>query len=161
MASKKSDATASLSPSRQLTALIAKLPPGPQKLLRAARTNLRKRFPTANELVYEYARSLVLSYSATERGGEAVVALSATADGVTLHLNHGPRLKDPHGLLQGNGRAMREIPLESARTLSRPEVIALMNAAARLTKPALARTGKGVVVIKSGSPKRATRPRRS
>lgn len=139
------------SPARQLSTLIAKLPPGPQRIMRGSRTALRKRFPTANELVYEYARSLVISYSATERGGEAAVAISATADGVTLHLNHGPELKDPHGLLQGKGRAMREIPLESARMLTRPEVIALINAAAKLTKPALARTGKGAVILKSGA----------
>ncbi len=150
-----------LSPARQVSALIDKLAPGPQKVMRGARTALKKRFPTANELVYEYARSLVISYSATERGGEAVVALSATAEGVTLHLNHGPELKDPHGLLQGNGRAMRQIPLESARTLSRPEVIALINAAAKLSKPALAKTGKGILVIKSAATKRAPTPRKS
>jgi hypothetical protein len=52
----------------QLAGLIAKLEPKNQKLIKSMRRVLRKRFPTVNELVYDYTKSLVISYSPNERG---------------------------------------------------------------------------------------------
>src|SRR4051794_20628515 len=46
-------AEASASPATQLSAFLAKLEPDVARLVRAARGKLRKRMPTANELVYD------------------------------------------------------------------------------------------------------------
>jgi len=44
-----------------------------------------------------------------------VCAVAATKKGAKLLLHKGALLDDPHGLLRGSGRYLREIPLESIR----------------------------------------------
>ena len=112
----------SFSAERQIAGFIAKFEPNNQKLIRSVRKVLRKRFPTANELVYDYRKNFVIGYSPIESGSDAIVAMTADADGVALYFNQGPSLPDPHKILMGDGRQTRFIRLESARVLLRPEV---------------------------------------
>src|ERR1041384_5025138 len=114
------------SPVAELKALIEKFGPADQKLIRSVRTALRKRFPTANELAYDYGSSVVISYSPTDRGIDAIVALAARADAVRLYLSPGPQLPDPKGILQGAGKATRFIEVEAASRLAHPDVKALI-----------------------------------
>jgi hypothetical protein len=116
-------------PEAILRALIAKLAPEDQKLFRSVRAALRKRAPAANELLYDYGHSLVISYTATEHGKDGVLALSAKADGLRLYFNQCRRLKDPKKLLQGSASQVRFIRLESARQLAQPDLKALITAA--------------------------------
>jgi hypothetical protein len=134
-------------PAAQLRGLVARLPLPQQRLLRAVRTALRRRFPTANELVYDYGRFVVLSYSPTARGIDAVVALAGRPDGVVLYLNQGPALPDPHGLLRGSGKATRHLPIVAGRQLSHPHVRALLTAAAQQAPVRLPATGKGRLLV--------------
>ena len=134
-------------PAAQLRGLVARLPLPQQRLLRTVRTALRRRFPTANELVYDYGRFVVLSYSPTARGIDAVVALAGRPDGVVLYLNQGPALPDPHGLLCGSGKATRHLPIVAGRQLSHPHVRALLTAAAQQAPVRLPATGKGRLLV--------------
>jgi hypothetical protein len=134
-------------PAAQLRGLVARLPLPQQRLLRAVRTALRRRFPTANELVYDYGRFVVLSYSSTTRGIDAVVALAGRPDGVVLYLNQGPALPDPHGLLRGRGKATRHLPIVAGGQLSHPHVRALLTAAAQQAPVRLPATGKGRLLV--------------
>ena len=52
---------------RQLKSFIAKFEPALQTLIRAVRKTLRKRFPTAYELVYDNYNFFVIGYGPTER----------------------------------------------------------------------------------------------
>ena len=143
---------------QQVRSFIAKCEPKHQTLIRAVRKALRKRFPTADELVYDYSNNFVIGYSATQRGSDAIVALAAGADGLRLYFNNGPKLPDPKKILLGSGKQTRFIWLESVKALARPEVKALMAAALERTKFPLRETGRGKVIIKSSSAKQ--RPRR-
>jgi hypothetical protein len=67
-------------------------------------------------------------------------------------------LPDPKKILQGSGNQNRYIRLESAATLARPEVEALIRAAIAQAKTPLPERGRGYTVIKSVSAKQ--RPRR-
>src|SRR5690349_21714643 len=96
----------------QVRALLARLAPGHERLVGALRRALRKRLPTAYELVYEYASWLVISYAPSERGYEGVVAIRGSAEGVALYLT-GKGLPDPEKLLQGSGKLARFIPVAS------------------------------------------------
>ena len=109
-------------PEAQLRSYIGKLDPKNQKLVRSVRAALRKRFPTANELVYDYPSSLVIGYSPTDRGIESIVALSARATGVSLFFSQGPKLPDPNRILLGAGKATRFIQLDAASRLAQPDV---------------------------------------
>lgn len=91
-------------PEAQLRSFIDRLDPKGQKIVRAVRAAIRKRLPTANELAYDYAHSLVLGYSPTDRGIDGIVSIAARADGVRLYFSQGPQLPDPKRLLLGSGR---------------------------------------------------------
>src|SRR5437667_11929480 len=104
-----STAVARRSAEAQLRMLIAKFAPGHLRLIGALRRWLRKRLPTAHEVVYEYHDFFVISYSPNERGYEGVLAIraSANANGVRLYLNRGKGLADPAKLLRGSGKQTR------------------------------------------------------
>jgi len=102
----------------QVRAGIAKFAPAHLRLVGAMRRWLRKRLPTAHEVVYEYRDCFVISYSPSERGYEGVLALRASAEGVRLYFNRGKELPDPAKLLHGSGNQTRWIHLEGASTPS-------------------------------------------
>jgi hypothetical protein len=118
-------------------------------LIAAARKALRKRLPAAYEIVYDYKRFLVISVSPSGHGYEGVLALHAGPDGVKLYFHRGKGLPDPEKLLKGSAKLVRFIELESAATLKRPAVVALMEAAIAKSDVPFAKSGRGPVVIRS------------
>lgn len=143
---------------KQLKGFIAKFDPSMSQLIRECRAALRKRFPTANELVYDNYNFFVIGYCTTERPSDCVVSLAANAKGVGLSFYRGSSLPDPHGLLQGSGSQNRFIRLGGADTLSRPEILELLEAAEAQASPRFRGAGRGKLIIRSISEKQ--RPRR-
>jgi hypothetical protein len=143
----------------QLRAMIAKFVPAHLRLIGAVRRWLRKRLPTAHEVVYEYNDCVVISFSPNERGYEGVFAIRASANGVRLYFNRGKELPDPAKLLQGSGKQTRSIDLEGASTLARPEVACLIEEAIARNRVPFASAGRGSVIIRSASAKRRRRRR--
>src|SRR4051812_37540652 len=146
-----------LSPEKQLAAFIAKFEPKNQALIRAVRRAMRKRLPTATEMVYDNYNFFVIGYSPTGRASDAVFSIAAFAKGVSLVFTHGARLADPDKLLRGAGNQVRSMRLESAADLDNSGVKRLMAAALAQGKPMP--RGKGKLVISSISKKQ--RPRRA
>jgi hypothetical protein len=142
----------------QLKSFIAKFEPKHQTLLRAVRKALRKRFPTANELVYDNYNFFVIGYGSTERPSDGILSIAGGASGVNLFFLRGAEIRDPKRILLGSGNQVRFIRVESAADLARPEVEALLAAAAAQAKTPLAPSGKGKLIIRSVSAKQ--RPRR-
>ena len=142
----------------QLRSLIDKFAPAHLRLIGAMRRWLRKRLPTAHEVVYEYRDWFVISYSPNDHGYEGVLGIRASADGVKLFFNYAKELPDPAKLLQGSGNQTRSINLEGASTLARPEVARLIDEAIARNPVPFARAGRGPVVIRSTSAKRRGRP---
>jgi len=138
----------------EVRALIAKHAAAHEKLIASMRRSLRKRLPTAHEVVYEYTSWLVFSFSPSERGYEGVLAIRAAARGVELYLNNGKGLPDPDKLLRGSAKLVRFIPMESAATLRRPAVVRLIDAALARNRVPFARTGRGPVTVRSSSGKK-------
>src|SRR6266699_2906185 len=152
-------AVARRSAEAQVRTLIAKFAPAHLRLIGAMRRWLQKHLPTAHEVVYEYHDFFVISYSPTERGYEGVLAIRASANGVSLYFNRGKELPDPAKLLQGSGKQTRSINLEGASTLARPEVARLIEEAIAHNRVPFARAGLGSVVIRSASAKQRRRRR--
>ena len=138
-----------LTPEAQLRSFHDMFGPKHQKFIRSVRAALRKRFPTANELAYDYSSFFVIAYSPTEQGIDAPVSIAARADGVDLYFNHGPQLPDPKKLLKGSGKQTRFVRLERARQLAHPDVKAFIAAAIDLASVPLAAKGKGSLMIKT------------
>jgi len=151
-------AAARRSAEAELRTLIAKFAPAHVRLIGAMRRWLRKRLPTAQEVVYEYRDCFVISYSPNEHGYEGVLAIRGSANGVRLYFNRGRELPDPEKLLQGPGNQTRFTNVEGASTLARPEVARLIDEALARNRVPFARAGRGSVVIRSTSAKRRRRP---
>jgi hypothetical protein len=146
------------SPAKQIAGFVAKFDPKVAALIRACRRELRKRFPTATEVVYDNYNFLVFGFSTTGRPSDTIVSLAAAANGVGLSFYNGAKVPDPKGILLGSGSQNRFVRLPSVKTLSDPDVTALIAAATKLADPPLPTSGKGTTVVKSISAKQ--RPRR-
>lgn len=138
-----------LTPEAQLRSFIERFDPKQQKFIQSVRAALRKRFPTANELAYDYSSFFLIGYSPTEQGIESIVSIAARADRVELYFNHGPQLPDPKKLLQGSGKQTRFIRVETVRQLTHPDVEAFITAAIDHSSIALPSRGKGSLIIKT------------
>jgi hypothetical protein len=143
---------------QQLAGFIEKFDSKNTALIRSVRQVLRKRLPTANELVYDNYNFFVIGYCSTDRPSDCILSIAAGANGVGLSFYHGATLPDPHKLLLGNGSQNRFIRIESAATLTRPEVEELIAAAIKQAEAPLPGSGRGKLVIRSISKKQ--KPRR-
>jgi len=142
----------------QLRAFIAKFGDDDQRLIRAVRAAMRRRLPTANELVWDNYNFFVIGYSPTERPTDSVFSIAARANGLGLCFIRGAKLADPKGLLQGSGKQTRFIRIESAGDLAKLDVEALIKQAIAAAKTPFPPRGLGKLIIRSISAKQ--RPRR-
>ena len=147
-----------LSAAKQVAGFIAKFDPAIAKLAQACRAEIRKRYPSANELVYDNYNALAIGYSPTEKTSECVFSLAVYPRGVSLYFMYGRSLPDPNRLLQGNGTQGAFIRLEDLKTLDDSQVKDLLERAVKRQKPSFAVNGRGHTVVKSISAKQ--RPRR-
>jgi hypothetical protein len=125
----------------------------------AALATLRKRLKGARELVYDNYNALVIGFVPTERPSDVVLSIALYPRWVTMFFMHGASLPDPGGRLEGSGKQVRGIRLESAKTLDEPAVKALVAAACAHARVAFDPKRPRELVIQSVSPKR--RPRRA
>jgi hypothetical protein len=137
---------------------ILRFDPENQDFIHAVRAALRRRMPTAYELVYDNYNFFVIGYSSTERASDCILSLAADANGVQLMFYYGADLPDPHGLLRGSGVQNRSLRLRRAEDLQRQEIEALIAAAIAQGDVPLPLKGGGKLIIKSVSS--VQRPRR-
>jgi hypothetical protein len=143
---------------KQMAGFLAKFDPAMARTIKACRAALRKRLPTAIELVYDNYNFFVMGFCSAERSSDCIVSLTANAKSVGLSFYWGATLPDPHGILQGSGTQNRFIRLdEGAKTLARSEVRELIDAAVEQARTPLPKE-PGYTVIRSISAKQ--RPRR-
>jgi hypothetical protein len=143
---------------KQLKGFIDKFEPAHQTLIKAARAALRKRFPTANEIVYDNYNFFVIGYGPNERSSDCFISLAAAANGVGLCFLHGAALPDPKKVLLGSGKQTRFVRLPSVEVLKRAEIQTLLSLASDQPRAPLASLGKGKLIIRLVSAKQ--RPRR-
>src|SRR5438045_4513113 len=91
------------SASKQLAGFIAKFDRANANLIKSCRLALRKRMPTAIELVYDNYNFLAIGFCSTTRTSDCIVSLAASAKGVALSFYYGATLPDADGILLGSG----------------------------------------------------------
>ena len=137
----------------QLASYFAKYDPAIARLGRAVRRKLRARLPGLFEVVYVYEgqNALVIAYSPTGRGYDGVCSIGVYPDKVNLFFAQGAQLShsDPGKLLQGRGKTVRHVVLDSALDFDRAEIQALMAAALKLAKLRLDASAKSSVILKA------------
>src|ERR1700727_507959 len=125
-----------MSAETELASYFAKYEPAVAKLGKALRAKLRARLPGLFEIVYARQNALVISYSPTERGYEGVCSISVYPHLVKLGFGKGAQLSksDPKKLLQGQGKTVRYVELNSVADFDRAEIEALIADAVKLAK---------------------------
>jgi hypothetical protein len=146
------------SPSKQLNSFLAKYDPKVASLARRALVKMRKRLPSAIEMVYDNYNALAIGFCPTMRPSEAIFSIVLYPRYVTLFFLQGASLPDPNRRLEGSASRVRRITLESAATLDDPEIVSLMNTALHRAKVPLDPKQRHQLIIKFISAKQ--RPRR-
>ena len=140
---------------RQLDEFLSRYAPDVRALGEAAIAKMRERLPGAVQLVYDNYNALVVGFGSSERASDAAFSIALYPKWVRLFFLNGAALPDPKKLLEGSGKGVRSIKLESADDLDKPVVRALIKAALR--EQPIPATG-GRLVVRSISAKQ--RPRR-
>lgn len=143
------------SPSAQLTAFISRFPPQIVAMSKKCLPKLRRALPGANQIVYDYANSVVVSFSMSERGYEAIVAIAISAQRIQLYFDKS--IPDPKGLLEGAGSKVRSVTVNAASELDHGDIHALIKAAIKNSGVAPSGSGKGSMIIQSESKKKKPR----
>ncbi len=143
----------------RITEAIAKFDPANARKIRAVRAALRRRFPTAYEVVYDNYNFFVIGYCATQRPSSCVVSLVADANGVGLSFYRGADVPDPKKILEGGGKQNRFLRLPNGPAdLARPGVAEVIDAAEALAPYPMRESGRIFSIMQSVSAKQ--RPRR-
>lgn len=135
-------------PQAVLEYLIETYGPKDKKFIRAVLSAVRKRVPTANELLYEYNGFFVIAYSSTDHPINGILSVAGRADGMSLYFTHGKQLPDPKKLLKGSAN-VRFVKIESAKQVADPDIEAFIAAEIAMASVPLPATGKGKLIIRS------------
>jgi hypothetical protein len=151
--------TAVDAPAAQLDAFLDKFTPDVAAQARTALRKMRARLPGAQELVYDNYNALAIGFGPTDRASEAIFSIALFPRWISLFfLQSGSRLRDPAGLLEGNGSRVRHIKLLAPEAFNDPAVEDLIAQAIELAARPIDPTQPRRLIIKAVSPKQ--RPRR-
>ena len=143
---------------RRITAFVDKFSPTIADQLRDARRRLRAHFPRGVEMVFDNYNALVFGIGPTDQSRDSFISIAGYPKWVTLFFLDGASLRDPDGLLEGDGKQVRGIRLKTPADLDSPAVAALIDQAAAPYRDALASAPPLTTVIKMEVEKQ--RPRR-
>jgi hypothetical protein len=146
------------SPEQQLASFLAKFKPEVAELAEAILNKMRRRYPTALELVYDNYNALAIGFCPTERASDGIFSIALYPKWVSLFFLQGAGLPDPAGILKGSGNVVRYIMLPNPSMLDDPAVTALMSEAVARARVPFDPKGAHRLIIKSVSAKQ--RPRR-
>ena len=147
-------------PPKELTDLLRRYEPGVQAIAVAMRAAVLDEIGPCHESIFPVYRNNVISilYSTTEKRMKDNVCLVVIyRDHVNLMFPRGVDLKDPRGLLEGAGKAMRHVKMLAAADVGRPGVRELIREAKKrpdLSKPARP-LRKVVTILKAKKPAEA------
>jgi uncharacterized protein DUF1801 len=126
----------------ELTGLLRRYEPDVQTVAISLRSVVLGETGPCHEMVLQVYRNNVVSilYSTTEKMMKDNICLIVVyRDHVNLMFPRGVDLKDPRGLLEGSGKAMRHVKMLSVGDVDRPGVRALVSQAKK--RPGLGKPG--------------------
>jgi hypothetical protein len=145
-------------PDIQLGEFIAKFTPEIAEQTWEVFEKLRKHFAGAVIFVYDNSYALVIGFGPSECPSEAFLSIVVYPRWVSICFLQGAKLPDPQKILIGNGKQVRHIRLENAKTLDNPAIKLLISEAIAYGGRPLSATGLEQIIIKCASANQ--RPRR-
>ena len=141
----------------QIETFVAKYSPEIAAQLRESRARLRAFFPQGFELVFDNYNALVFGVSPTARSQDAFISVAGYPRWVTLFFLHGAQLRDPKGLLEGDGKQVRSIRIKTPEDINKADVEAFIVQAIRSHQSALQAAPLLTTTIKTVVAKQRTR----
>ncbi|MEP6995470.1 MAG: DUF1801 domain-containing protein [Acidobacteriota bacterium] len=117
------------SPGAELKRFLGAFSPEMAKVALRVRAFVLAEAPLAHEQITDASNAVAMGYSLTDRPGDAFCHIAVTAQWVNLGFNRGSQLPDPDRLLQGSGRWIRHLRIESLDDLHKPHVGRFIRAA--------------------------------
>jgi hypothetical protein len=150
-------------PGAELKRFLGAFSPEMAKIALRVRAFVLGEAPLAHELVYDASNAVAMGYSFTERPSDSFCHIAVCARWVNLGFNHGTQIPDPGHVLEGSGRRVRHLRIESLDDLHAPHVgrllrAAMKNARGRGVPGAAERTPPGPVVRAVYAKKRRPMP---
>ena len=81
------------------------------------------------ENIYDAYSAVAIGYGTSDRLRDGIFHIAVYSNHVNLGFNDGASLDDPKGILQGSGKLIRHITIETAEELKRPELRAYIRRA--------------------------------
>ena len=149
-----------VAPASQLAKLVANYAPEVARAFTAIRRTVRGFVPRGYELLYENYNALGIGYGAGQKASNVILSIVAYPRWVTLFFFQGANLRDPSRILEGTGKRIRSIRLQSPSDVDRPDIRQLISEALAPHADSLAGCPRLTLVIRSiASKRRARRPR--
>ena len=146
---------------RELTELLLRYDAAVQSVAVALRAAVLDEIGPCHEAIFPIKKWISVLYSTTEeRMKDNICLIVVYRDHVNLLFPRGVDLKDPRGLLEGSGKAMRHVKMLSAGDVERPGVRALIKQAKKrpdLGKPSQ-RLRKVTTILKAKPAEKAAQP---
>jgi hypothetical protein len=118
---------------REILTLLNRYDEPVRELAMHVRGILHAELAPCREFVCDMRRRVVFLYSGSDRViADGICQMPLFTRHVTLMFPQGVEMKDPAGILQGSGRVMRHVRIESADDIARADVIALLRQARAL-----------------------------
>jgi hypothetical protein len=125
----------------ELTNLLRRYEADVQSVAVALRSTVVEEIGPCHESIFPIKKWISVLYSTTEkRMKDNICLIVVYRDHVNLMFPRGVDLKDPRGLLEGSGKAMRHVKMLSPADIDRPGVRALIRQAKK--RPELGRPAK-------------------
>ncbi|MGH9871579.1 MAG: DUF1801 domain-containing protein [Pyrinomonadaceae bacterium] len=100
-----------------------------QKLALDLRSLVLEEMAPCHENIYDAYSAVAIGYGPTDRLSDGIFHIAVYGKGVNLGFNHGATLDDPEGILEGEGKQIRHIKIQTPSDLARPEVRAYVRRA--------------------------------
>jgi hypothetical protein len=94
---------------RRLDDFLAAFTPEIEALTRVVLEKMRRRMPSAVEMVYDNYNALVCGFGPTEKASHAIFSIAVYPKHLNLFFLQGAELPGPKRLLQGEGAVVRHI----------------------------------------------------
>jgi len=115
---------------------LARYDPSATALGRAVAEEMASLVPGSNLIVFAASYAVTVAFSFNDRWKDGFCFVLFTRHHANLSFHHGADLPDPTGILQGDGKQLRHIRIDTPNFLTRPEVRELvLHAAERAPAP--------------------------
>ncbi len=141
------------SPPSDLIKFLKPYDPAIRKLALQLRALVLEELAPCHENIYDAYSAVAIGYGSSDRLRDGICHVAVYTKHVNLGFNQGALLKDPDGVLQGAGKQIRHLTIQTADDLARPEVRGFLKSALQLAREDARKLGETSLAESPGGKK--------